>query len=221
MDGTAEGTSEPENVLVAPLTATDPDGDVTRTWTGAPVPPGYTDMIDELRELLDRVATAAPDADLVAETTKAAAALNASLAQHEVAEPDRFAGRLLTAPGRAQLAVPHLIIDEVTDSGLTGRVTFGPHFLGSNGVVHGGAIPLLFDDILGRLSILGGRSRSRTAFLRVDYRSVAPIDVELGVRAWFEREEGRKRFIAGSLSDGDRVCAEASSLFVALRPGAQ
>jgi acyl-coenzyme A thioesterase PaaI-like protein len=178
-------------------------------------------MIDELRELLDRVAAGAPSEEVVADTTKAVAEINARLAEAEVDEPDRLAGRLLTALGRAQLAVPALHLDEVGEHHASGHVRFGAHFLGSNGVVHGGAIPMLFDDLLGRLAVVGGRPRSRTAYLHVDYRSVAPIDTELRVEAWFEHEEGRKRYLKGTLHDGDRLCAEASALFVALRPGAQ
>lgn len=219
-DGPAEG-SAPENVLTAPLVRTDPNTPASRTWTGTPVPAGYTDMVDELRELLDRVAAAAPSAEVVADATKLVAQLNARLAEYEVDEPDRFAGRLLTAPGRAQLSAPPLHVDDIDDERVTGRVRFGAHFLGSNGVVHGGAIPMLFDDVLGRLALVGGRSRSRTAYLHADYRSVAPIDVELRVDAWFEREEGRKRFVRGTLHDGDRLCAEVHALFVALEPGQQ
>jgi acyl-coenzyme A thioesterase PaaI-like protein len=215
------GTSGRDDTLVSPLVPTDPDDAASRTWTGAPVPAGYTDMIDELRELLDRVAVAAPSDEVVADTTKAIAQLNTWLAEYEVAETERIAGRILTAPGRAQLAAPPFQLDEVRDDRASGRVRFGAHFLGSNGVVHGGAIPMLFDDLLGRLAVVGGRPRSRTAYLHVDYRSVAPIDTDLRFEAWVEREEGRKRFMQGRLLDGDRVCAEAGALFVALRPGAR
>jgi acyl-coenzyme A thioesterase PaaI-like protein len=215
------GTSGRDESLVSPLFRTDPGEATPRTWTGAPVPAGYVEMVDELRELLDRVAMAAPSDDVVADTTKAVAQLNAWLGDHEVDETDRLAGRILTAPGRAQLAVPPFRLDEVRDDRASGSVRFGAHFLGSNGVVHGGAIPMLFDDLLGRLAVAGGRPRSRTAYLHVDYRSVAPIDVDLRVEVWVEREEGRKHFMQGRLLDGERVCAEANGLFVELRPGAQ
>ena len=217
-DESAE-TSEREKALVAPLVPTDPDETAPRTWTGTPIPEGYTDMIDELRELLDRVATAAPSAEVVADTTKAVAELNAWLGEAEVDEPDRLAGRVPTALGRAQLAVPPLHLDEVDDAHASGHVRFGAHFMGSNDVVHGGAIPMLFDDLLGRLSVVGDRPRSRTAYLHVDYRSVAMIDTELRVEAWLERVEGRKRFLRGTLHDGDILCAEATGLFVELKPG--
>ena len=216
-DGSAESGEE---VVVAPLVPTDSDA-ATAAWTGTPVPEGYLAMVDELRELLDHVAAAVPAPELVADTTKAVAELNARLAEAAVDEPRQISGRLPAAPGRGQLAVPALHIDEIDGSRMTGRVRFGRHFLGSNGVVHGGAVPLLFDDVLGRLAVAGGRPRSRTAYLHVDYRSVAPIDTELTVEAWFDREEGRKLFLRGTLCEGDRLCAEVSGLFVALRPGAR
>jgi acyl-coenzyme A thioesterase PaaI-like protein len=207
-----------EPAAAIPLVRTDPDAVEERTWFGRPVPDGYPDMIDELRELLDRVAAAAPTTELVTDTTKIIADLNTRLAEHTVDESDQVSGRLVTVPGRAQLAVPAVHVEQIDDLRMTGRVRFGRHFLGS-GAVHGGAIPLLFDDLLGRLALAGGRSRSRTAFLHVDYRSITPIDTDLRVEAHFEREDGRKRYLRGSLHRGDRLCAEASGLFVALRPG--
>ena len=219
VDGEPWDLPDEGDVLAAPLVPTDPFRPDRETWLGRPVPEGYTDMIDQVRELLDRVAGAAPDAEVVRSTTKTVAELNAALAAYEVPEPDQLSGRLASAPGRAQVAGPPLHVDEVDDERMTGHVRFGRHFLGSNGVVHGGAIPYLFDDVLGRLALAGGRSRSRTAFLHVDYRSVAPIDTDLRVEAHFDREEGRKRYLRGTLRDGDRLCAEATALFVALRPG--
>jgi acyl-coenzyme A thioesterase PaaI-like protein len=100
-----------------------------------------------------------------------------------------------------------------------GHVTFGRFYLGGNGAAHGGTIPLLFDEVLGRLANTGDRAKSRTAYLNVDYRAITPIGVELEVRARFELEEGRKRFLSGEIVNGATICAEAHGLFVALRPG--
>lgn len=212
--------SDPQPVVPAAIVRTDATA-TDRTWQGDQVPEGYTDMIDGLRELLDRVAAAAPSADLVATMTKTVTELNDRLAECAVAEPAQLSGRINTVPGRAQLTVPALHVDELDGGRMTGRVTFGRHFLGSNGVVHGGAIPLLFDDLLGRLAVVVGRPRSRTAYLHVDYRSVAPIERELRVEAHVEGEEGRKEFLRGVLLDDDRLCAEATGLFVTLRDGQQ
>lgn len=182
-------------------------------------PEGYLDMIDALRTLQDRVAVAVPPVDLIADITRTARDLSARLAVHAVAERDRISGSLADVPGRGQTLVPVLHLDEGPDDRVRGHVRFGQHYLGGNAAAHGGAIPLVFDDLLGRLAGTGGRSASRTAYLHVDYRSVTPLDTDLRIEAWFEHEEGRKRLLRGTLHHGDILCAEAEGLFVALRPG--
>jgi hypothetical protein len=69
------------------------------------------------------------------------------------------------------------------------------------------------------LANTGDRGPSRTAFLNLDYRSITPIEEELRVTAWFEAEQGRKRFLRGTLHHGDTLCAEAHGLFVELLAG--
>ncbi|APB01194.1 hypothetical protein NS506_07169 [Nocardia seriolae] len=65
------------------------------------------------------------------------------------------------------------------------------------------------------------KQATRTAFLHVDYRSITPLNTELKVHGWVERQEGRKVFVRATLHDGDRLCAEAHGLFVLLKPGQQ
>jgi acyl-coenzyme A thioesterase PaaI-like protein len=200
-----------------------PDG-LSRTWGqrryAAPTPPeGFVEMIDALRVLQDRVTAAAPPADLVADVTKSLTELSARLQQHAVEEREQLTGHLTQFPGRAQTMSPVLVIDSHDEQHARGRVTYGRFYLGGNGAVHGGAIPLLFDEIMGRLANTGGRTPSRTAYLHVDFRSITPIERELRVEAHFESEEGRKRILRGTLYDGDTLCAEAEGLFVALNPG--
>ena len=60
---------------------------------------------------------------------------------------------------------------------------------------------------------------SRTAYLTVNYRAVAPIERDLRVEAGVDRVEGRKKFSSGRLYDGDTLVADAEALFVVLRPG--
>jgi acyl-coenzyme A thioesterase PaaI-like protein len=99
-----------------------------------------------------------------------------------------------------------------------GTVRFGRYFLGGGGAAHGGAIPLLFDELLGQLANSGERAPSRTAYLHTDYRSITPIGEELAVRAWFVSEQGRKRVLRATITHGETLCAEAEGLFVVLRP---
>ena len=104
--------------------------------------------------------------------------------------------------------MPAVHLDEQDEQHAAGRVTFGRLYLGRNGAAHGGAIPLVFDDVLGWPVQDGGRSPSRTAYLHVNYRSITPVGRELQVTARFDREEDRKRFLSGELRDGGTLCAD-------------
>jgi acyl-coenzyme A thioesterase PaaI-like protein len=178
----------------------------------------YLGMIDALRVLQDRITGAAPSAELATEVSRVLTGLAVQLGEYAVGEPGQIAGQL-ELPGRAQALVPVVHLDEQDEQHAAGRVTFGRLYLGRNGAAHGGAIPLVFDDVLGRLSSAGGRPPSRTAYLHVNYRTITPVGRELQVTARFDREEGRKRFLSGELRDGSTLCADAAGLFVALRPG--
>lgn len=113
--------------------------------------------------------------------------------------------------------LPSLSFTEDGDR-LSGSVNFGRFHVG-RGAAHGGAISLVFDEVMGALAGSRQRSRTRTAYLHVDFRAVTPIEKELNVQAWFDSEVGRKRFLRASISDGDVVCAEAHGLWIELKPG--
>jgi hypothetical protein len=209
-----------------PRTPADPDDRCPsgsgRCWGsgGSPdYPPGYPELIAQLRVLQDTIAGTAPPADVVEHVTAALADVSARLAPYGVDERQQLFSQLTDLPGRGQAMTPVFVPERSDSKSIAGRVRYGRFYLGSNGAVHGGALPLLFDEVLGRLACSGGRSRSRTAYLHVDYRNVTPVEAELTLSGWFESEEGRKRLLRGTLRHGDTLCAEAEGLFVALRPG--
>jgi acyl-coenzyme A thioesterase PaaI-like protein len=175
-------------------------------------------MIEALRLVQDRVTGASPPLAQVAELADQLEAIAAGLEPYQVTEAEQITGHRNDLPGRGQTMSPPFIPDEWDSQHAKGRVVFGRFYLGGGGAVHGGAIPLLFDEILGRLANTGGRIRSRTAYLNVDYRNITPIGVELTAEGRFEREEGRKRFLYGVIRNGDLVLAEAHGLFIQLRP---
>lgn len=179
---------------------------------------GWSDMVEQLRDLQDEVASTAPPEDAVEAVTELIASARALLAGYRVEDTDQVFGRLLDLPGRGQSLSPRLRVVSRDEDGATFETTFG-RFHSGIGAVHGGAIALLFDDVLGRIADLGDVPPSRTAWLRVDYRSVTPVGERLTMRAAVVERTGRKRFVEGTLRDGDRVCAEAHGLFVAPRPG--
>jgi acyl-coenzyme A thioesterase PaaI-like protein len=181
-------------------------------------PAGYGAMVEDLRILLDQIAGSRPPAEVAEYASRQFAELARHFGKYPVDERNQVFGHLVDVPGRGQVMAPAIAVGEHTSERASGQVTFGRFYLGGNGAVHGGAIPLAFDELMGRLANTG-RSPSRTAYLHVSYRSITPIEKNLAIEAHFESEEGRKRILRGVIRDGDTVCAEAEGLFVALRPG--
>jgi hypothetical protein len=175
-------------------------------------------LIDAVRSLQEAVSAAAPPTGAIVDATQRLSDVARTLRAHRAREGQQFAGQLFAVSGRGQALAPVLHVEESADDWQRACVRFGRFYLGFDGAAHAGAIPLAFSEFLGWLSMSGGRSRTRTAYLHVDYRSPTPIDTDLRISGWFEREEGRKRFLRGTLHAGERLCAEAEALYVALRP---
>ena len=173
-------------------------------------------MINQLRDFLDKVAGARPDAATIEALTADLARWSTTLEACKVDERQQLYARLIGETGRGQTTAPALVIDKMVYGDFRGRVTFGRYFLGVNGAVHGGAIPLLFDEVLGRVVGKPGQ-RARTAYLNTNFRALTPLDTELEVVAWVDRSDGRKHFARGEIRHGDVVCADCEGLFIALR----
>jgi acyl-coenzyme A thioesterase PaaI-like protein len=207
------------------MTASDyqgtPDG-LTEAWRNRidiGQPTAFPVMVDALRKLQDQLTGANPPEPVAARIADAIAALTRELAGYAVDERHQVAGRLTGIPGRGQSMIPAVEITDYSDTHARGHVNFGRFYLGGNGAVHGGAVSLVFDELMGRLANTGRRTPSRTAYLHVNYRNITPIETRLAIEARFESEEGRKRVLSGTIRDGDTLCADAEGLFVALRPG--
>jgi acyl-coenzyme A thioesterase PaaI-like protein len=123
----------------------------------------------------------------------------------------------LSDPARGQTLVPGLSVDVADREHVLGQVRFTRFHLGSNGAAHGGAVSLLFDDLLGQLANPLDGPRSRTAWIKVDFRRITPIDRELHIEARTVQRDGRKTVVRGELRDGGDLLAEAEGLFVQLR----
>ncbi|WP_225858297.1 PaaI family thioesterase [Rhodococcus wratislaviensis] len=145
-------------------------------------------------------------------------AISADLRDHVVPGDHQIAGTRLDLPGRGHPGVVPYVPTSWTEERMSARVRFGRTYLGDRAAVHGGALSLLFDEILGRFAN-HGREGARTARLQVEYRKVVPLDRNLDVEAWVSDQQGRKLTIAGRLTDGDHTLAEAEALFVVLREG--
>lgn len=184
-----------------------PDG------SALPGGPAYGDLVAAARRLADALAwTVAPDG-VVADAAATVAAVAALLERHVTTDESRApAIRRRELPGHGHPGLIPVEVDLDTLTQTRGRVMFRPAHIGG-GAVHGGMIPLLFDDIMGVLASKGSVP-CRTAYLTVNYRSLTPIGVELTVAARVDRTEGRKIFVVGSLHRDDTLLAEAEALFI-------
>lgn len=182
--------------------------------------PDYGRFVEAVRQLQDHARAAdAPD-EVITKAADALDDLNRLLTPYDADEWHSPSGRRMDLPNRGNLLqVPADLT--VTEAGrIGGTARFRRFHLGRNGAVHGGALAHLFDSLLGFTAFkLSETKRQRTAYLRVNYRKIVPVERELQVDAGVDRVEGRKIFVAGRLCDGDDVLCEAEALFVRLNPG--
>ena len=182
-------------------------------------PPGLGRFVAAMHRLQDLTVSTNPDSaiwSIAAQHVENACAL---LDGHQVPETLATAGRILELPG---LGHPLLPPWTVTASGADGVVMEG-HFtrshVGGNNAVHGGMIPLFYDWLVGMVVSTAGCPPTRTAFLHVDYRNITPIDEPLTAEGRITQVDGRKFFVAASMTAADgTLLSEANGLMVSLLP---
>lgn len=181
--------------------------------------PNYGEFVGQVREFMDRVRAGLPDAALTDELLVQLKGMNAKLAEVETDEWTAPAGTRIDLPARGNITLPPYEIVAAGRDGVDGTITFTRFNLGGNGAAHGGFVALLFDDLGGMTAALNIEGICRTAYLKIDYRSLTPLDTELTAHCEVDRVEGRKVYVRGTLHDGDRLCAEMDALFIQLKPG--
>ncbi|WP_228001104.1 PaaI family thioesterase [Nocardia australiensis] len=181
--------------------------------------PHHGEFIEQVRGLMDRARLACPTDELALETIGILEKLNDKLDAAIVDEWSTPTWTRIDLPARGNVTLPPFTIDHADPDGVQARITFRTFHLGGNNAAHGGQVATGFDDLLGMAAAIHAGAVTRTASLTVDYRSITPLNTELTVRSWAERQEGRKVFVRATLHDGDRLCAEAHGLFIVLRPG--
>ena len=182
--------------------------------------PDYGRFVEAVRTLQDHTRAAdAPDV-VITKAADLVEAVSALLAPYDVDEWTTPSGRRMDLPNRGNIMQVPADLKKTADDEIGGTASFRRFHLGRNGAVHGGAVALLFDSVLGFAAFsLTSSLKQRTAYLHVNYRKIAPIEEELQVDAQIDREEGRKIFVTGRLLDGEAVLADAEALFVKLNPG--
>ena len=78
-------------------------------------------------------------------------------------------------------------------------------------------IGLLLDEVMAR-SFTDREIYAVTAKMEVNYKLPTPVEEELTIKAWWEKQDGRKYTVRGEiyLLDG-QVCADATALMIKKR----
>jgi acyl-coenzyme A thioesterase PaaI-like protein len=182
--------------------------------------PDYGRFVDAVRALQDHARAAdAPD-EVITEAAGLIEKVSQLLAPYDADEWASPSGRRMDLPNRGNILQIPVDLRITEDGKVRGTARFQRFHLGRNGAVHGGAVAMLFDSLLGFTAFkLSGSKAQRTAFLHIDYRKIALVEKELQVDACLDGVEDRKIFVSGRLLEGDAVLAEAHALFVKLKPG--
>lgn len=182
--------------------------------------PDYGRFIDAVRTLQDHARAADAPGEVIAEAADLVDKVSQLLAPYYADEWSSPSGRRMDLPNRGNLLAIPLDVHITAEQRVAGTAQFRRFHLGRNGAAHGGSVAQLFDALLGYTAfMLSGAGAQRTAFLHIDYRSIARIETEYRVEAGIDRIEGRKIFVSGRVFGDDVTVAEAHALFVKLKPG--
>jgi acyl-coenzyme A thioesterase PaaI-like protein len=176
-------------------------------------------MVDSLRRLQDLVTCSDPSPTDAAAAAALIDQVSDRLEVSSVRPGHHLSGLRGDVAGRGHPFVVPIEIQSFDGERVAGVVEFAPFHVGGGTAAHGGAVAVMFDEIMGRLTNNG--PPSRTAFLHVDYRRVAPIGERFDVSAWVTRREGRKIFVAAELVGPDGlIIASSTGLWVIMRADA-
>lgn len=181
--------------------------------------PRYGEFVEQVRTFMDKVRYACPSPELADEVIDELKQFNAKLDTMLVDEWHTPSGTRIDLPSRGNITLPPYEVTGGGEDGVSATVEFRRFHLGGNGVAHGGHVAVAFDDLGGMAAALNIHGVARTAYLKVNYRSLTPLETPLTLKTWVEKRDGRKLFVNGTLHDGDRLCADLDALFIALRPG--
>jgi acyl-coenzyme A thioesterase PaaI-like protein len=115
--------------------------------------------------------------------------------------------------GLRNAIAPPLEITHVRSGLASADVVVGAAYEGPPGLVHGGVAAMLLDHLMGETASAAFTRVTFTGTLTMTYRRGTPLG-PLRLDARIDREEGRKVFVAASISDAEGVTVEAEGIFV-------
>ncbi|WP_062262126.1 PaaI family thioesterase [Endozoicomonas arenosclerae] len=118
--------------------------------------------------------------------------------------------------GRCNALSPDVTYFSDPEQGVaTAVVKYSKAFEGGPGLVHGGFVAALFDELFGVIEHAAGKP-SMTIGLDIRYLRPTPLYTELHYEARVIRREGRKSFMKAELKQGDKVLVQADAAFLTL-----
>jgi acyl-coenzyme A thioesterase PaaI-like protein len=101
-------------------------------------------------------------------------------------------------------------------------VTFGDRLNGHKGIVHGGILSLVVDDLCGFAFEAIDVPHAVTANLNLDYRAPVPANTTMKIAIQLDKREGRKLYWTVQMTslDGAVLYVEATSLYIIPRSNA-
>ena len=97
-------------------------------------------------------------------------------------------------------------------------LTLDERFVGAPGMSHGGIVAAIFDQLLGHCVVMHDLG-ALTTELTVRYHAPVPLHREVVFTAGSLTVEDRLIRLSGSCHRGEKLLAECTGVFVALRPG--
>lgn len=108
---------------------------------------------------------------------------------------------------------PPLVIDKSDEGRAWSTFHLGALYEGPPGMVHGGVVALVLDQLLGEAAAAGG-SPGMTGTLSLRYEQNTPLG-ECSGEAWIDRVEGVKTIVKGELRRGDgETTVRAEGIFI-------
>jgi len=185
-------------------------------------------LVDDLREILDRITDIELDPAVATRARQHAGALLAELEGprrvrwYEGAEGSEIFDTARDyfekmSPLRGSLngvAVPFDVNWAEQDSQrIIGRINVPRRYEGPPHAVHGGIVAALFDDLLGGVQTLAPPF-GMTARLEITYRSPTPVDTDLIFEGWVHDNGTKYMRAKETCHAGDTLTAEATAMFI-------
>jgi len=178
-------------------------------------------LAEATRALLDAVVRSGADGEAIIAAAEAVEELTGRLAAptfHRTIDiaPDSYRREMALVNGPSHPFAPQLEMQPVED-GYAATVTLGPSWEGGPGLVHGGALSLLFDHVMAWATTrVGQPGPSMTGTMTLAYRRPTPLCVPLTITARVERVSGRKISTRAELTVDGQVTVTGTGLFIKL-----